>query len=300
MWKWISRIVISLAVLVLAVKAADRLARRGGALPAIPQPNGYDTLLAVAGKVSAPHGDLADLGPDAIRQVAQTNRANLESLHEALRTETGVPLQIEPRWVDKHAEDVKKLKRLAVVLAIQSKAELLNGNTNNSATCLLDVILLGQALARGGLLSDGINALAVETIGAASLRAQVPYLDAGFCRSAGQELERSEARREQPGRILKTEKDWSAASFGLVSQVGGLFLRKAEAQRRAGFTGRYQETIRRTRRLMLIMAARAVELETGQRVLSPSGLVPGVLKSVPLDPETNTPMTDIPVAVNER
>ena len=300
MWKWIARIIITLAVLVLALRLADRLARRGHPLPAIPQPNGYDTLLAVAGEVSTPQGDLADLGPKAIRQIAQTNREALKRLHEALRAETGVPLLIERGWVDKHAEDVKKLKRLAVVLGIQSKAELLDGSTNNSAMCLLDVILLGQALARGGLLSDGVNALAVETIGTASLRAQVPYQAADFCRSAAQELERSEARREEPERILKTEKDWSAASFGLISRVGGLLLRKAEAQRHEEFTGRYLQTVRRTRRLMLVLAARAVELETGQRVTGPSELVPGVLKSVPLDPATNTPMTEIPVAMNER
>jgi hypothetical protein len=133
MWKWISRIVIGLGIVVLAVRGADRLARRGGPLPAIPQPNGYVTLLAVAGKVSSPHGDLADLGLDTIRQIGQTNRETVESLHEALRSESGVPLRSEPRWVETHAVDVKKLKRLAVVLAIQSKAELLNGSTNRSA-----------------------------------------------------------------------------------------------------------------------------------------------------------------------
>jgi hypothetical protein len=105
----------------------------------------------------------------------------------------------------------------------------------------------------------------------------VPYLDADFCRNAARELEQSEARRELPERILKTEKDWSAASFGLVSKF---LLRKAEAQRYAEFTGRYQETVRRTRRLMLILAARAVELETGQRLTNPG---------------KNTPITELPL-----
>ena len=259
MWKWTSRILIAIASLVLALKIADRLARRGNPLPPIPQANGYDALLAVARQVSAPQGDLADLGSEAILQLAKTNQEPLQKLHDALRLETAVPLRIERGWVDKHAQDVKTLKRLAVVLAIQSKAELLAGRTNTSAECLLDIILLGHALARGGLLSDGINALAVETIGTASLRAQAPYLNAEFCRKTAQELERAEARREQPERILRTEKAWSAASFGLVSRLGGLFLRQAEAQRHAEFTKRYQETTRRTHQLMLLLAARAAE-----------------------------------------
>jgi hypothetical protein len=299
MWKWSSRLVISAAILLIALRLADRAARRASPLPTIPQPNGYDSLLAVAREVSAPKGDLTDLSQDAIRQIAETNRLSVERLRETLKSNTGVPLRIERGWVETHADDVKKLKRLAVVLGIQSKAELLNGNTNSSARCLLDIIFLGQALARGGLFSDGVNALAVETIGMASLRAQIPHLDAAFCRAAAQDLEQVEARREQPERILKTEKDWSAASFGLVSRLGGMFRRKLDVQRNAEFTLRYRETTRRTRRLMLILAGHAVELETGKSVVNPSDLVPGVLRSVPLDPDKNTPMTEVPLAMNQ-
>jgi len=298
MWKWTSRLVITAAVLLIALRFADRAARRASSLPTIPQPNGYDSLLAVAREVSAPKGDLADLSQDAIRQIAETNRLGVERLREMLKSNTSVPLRIERGWVETHAEDVKKLKRLAVVLGIQSKAELLNGNTNSSARCLLDVIFLGQALARG-LFSDGVNALAVETIGMASLRGQIPHLDAAFCRAAAQSLEQVEARREQPERILKTEKDWSAASFGLVSRLGGMFRRKLDVQRNAEFTLRYRETTRRTRRLMLILAGHAVELQTGKPVTNPSDLVPGVLRSVPLDPDKNTPMTEVPVVMNQ-
>ncbi len=107
-------------------------------------------------------------------------------------------------------------------------------------------------------------------------------------------------QHEAPERILQTEQAWSAASFGLVSRVGGLLLRKAEVQRHEQFTERYQQTVRRTRRLILVLAARAVELETGQRVTVPSDLVPGVLKSVPLNPAKNRPMTEITVGMNER
>jgi hypothetical protein len=204
MWKTISRVALTLLLLVLTFRIADRLARRSEPLPIVPQPNGYDSLLAIAREVRAPRGDLADLDPQAIRQIGQTNRQALKRLKEALNAETGVPLRVEPHWGDKHAEAVKQLKRLAVVLGIQSRAECLDGNTNTSTVCLVDVVLLGQALARGGLLSDGINALTIETIGTASLRAQVPTLDAKSCRSAAQELERSEPRREQPERTLKT------------------------------------------------------------------------------------------------
>jgi hypothetical protein len=290
-WGWISKISIAVLVLVLLFRVADRLVRRTATLPTIPQPNGYDALLAIAREVRRPPGDLADLDPQTIRRIGQTNRHTLQQLPAALNAQTSVPLRVEPHWGDKHAEDVKQLKRLAVVLGIQSRAEFLDGRTNHSARCLVDVILLGQALARGGLLSDGVNALTIETLGIATLRAHMPSLDAESCRSAAQELERSEPLREPPERTFKTQKDWSTASFGLAGRAASLLLRQAEAKGHAEFLRRNEEVVRRTRRLILSLAARAIELETGQPVSRPSDLVPAVLKAVPLDPETRTPMT---------
>ena len=290
-WSRVSRISLTVLVLVLLFRVTDRVVRRTASLPAVPQPNAYDALLGIAREVHRPPGDLADLGPQAIRQTGQTNRHALERLHEALNAETGVPLRVEPHWGDKHAEDVKQLKRLAIVLAIQSRAEFLDGRTNHSARCLADVILLGQALARGGILSDGVNALTLETLGAATLRAQVPSLDAESCRTAAQQLEHAEPLREPPERTFKTQKDWATASFGLAGRATSLFLGQAETKGREEFVRRHQDVVRRTRRLILSLAARAVELESGQPVSSPSTLVPAVLKSVPLDPELGTPIT---------
>jgi hypothetical protein len=39
MWKWITRIVVSLAILLFLVRVADRLSRRGTALPDRPATN---------------------------------------------------------------------------------------------------------------------------------------------------------------------------------------------------------------------------------------------------------------------
>ena len=300
MLKFFARVIVMVAVALLALRIADRAARRADPLPDVPQPNGYDALLGAARKVTVPSADLADLNADMIRQLAETNRPWVDELEGALKVNTGVPLKLGRGWADQHDEDVKKLKRFAVALSIQSRSELLKGNTNRSASFLLDMILLGQSMARGGIVSDATSAMLVETIGTASLRAQTPHLDADFCRQAAQALERSEALRESPERIVKTQADWAAANFGLISWIGDrTLLRKSGAQRRAEFLSRYQEITRRTRRLMLILAARAVELQTGKRVADPAELVPVVLKSVPLEPEKNTPMKEIPAGVND-
>jgi hypothetical protein len=293
LWQRISQISLGVLVAVLALKLTDRLARRTDPLPVIPVPNGYDTLLTIAREVRVPHGDLVELDHQAIRQLGQTNREALKRLAQALNAQTGVPLRLEPHWGEKHAEDVKRLKRLAVVLGVQSRAESLDGNTNASARCLLEIILLGQVMGRGGILSDGINAMTIETLGAGTFRGQISHLDAETCRAAAQELERSESCREEPEQTLKTQRSWSFASLGLVGRIADFSLRKDAVKRDAEFIRRHQEVVRRTRRLMVSLAARAVELNTGHPVSSPSELVPAVLKAVPLDPETRTPITAI-------
>ena len=296
MWKSLCRVIVGVALLLLLVRVADRLARRAGPLPAVAQPNAYEELLKVAAEVKVPPRELAELGPDEIRELAAANAIRLERLRKALREETSVPLHTTRGWVDQHGRDVNALKKLAVVLGVQGKALMLEGKTSQSAACMLDVMLLGQAMPRGGIVSDGLQGLTVETVGMASLRALVPSLSADFCRSAAQELERMEGRREPPERILVTEDNWSARSFGLVDWIDGVVRRNAEAERDAKFMSRYEEATGRTRRLILSLAARGVELETGTPVTAPSLLVPGVLKAVPVDPKTGQPYTDIPIA----
>ena len=144
------------------------------------------------------------------------------------------------------------------------------------------------------MLVDGITGLAVEMIGNASLRSRIPHMDAATCRQTAHDLEHSESKRESPAQIVANEQAWSKASFGLVSRLGGLLMRKAETRRQAEFTTRSLETARRTRQLMLRIGSRAIELETGRPVTNAAVLVPAVLSALPLDPETRIPMTTVP------
>jgi hypothetical protein len=58
MWQRISQIALSVLIAALALRLTDRVTRRTDPLPAVPIPNGYDTLLAIASKVRMPRGDL--------------------------------------------------------------------------------------------------------------------------------------------------------------------------------------------------------------------------------------------------
>ncbi|HWH71992.1 MAG TPA: hypothetical protein VNT26_21700, partial [Candidatus Sulfotelmatobacter sp.] len=195
---------------------------------------------------------------------------------------------------DKHAEDLRKLKRLGVLLALEGRAVMLEGRTNETWQSSLDLIRLGQALSRGGLLIDGITGMTLETVGTASLQAMMPQMAAADCRKAVQTLEELEARRSSSDQISQNEKIWSARRFGLVDRLGALTMRQSMLKRHSEFQQRYEEICRRTRRLELRLAARACELETGKRPGSATELVPALLKALPIDPSTGKPMEEIP------
>jgi len=300
MWKWITRIIVSLAILLILVRVADRFSRRGTALPDRPAANAYPTVLALAKDVELPGEDLMNLRAEEVQRLASKNRDAAARLHSEVRKDSGVELSTAGGWMDTRMTNLKSFKRLAGVLGVQSRAELLAGNTNAAAAAMLDVLLLGTTMSRGGGLVDSLTGLALESVGMIGVRGLLPGLDAAFCRSAARELEGLDARRDSPERVLKTEKAWSQASFGLIQQAGGLLGRSGLAKREADFVQRHHQAVRRTRQLTLLLAARALELERGSPVSKPEDLVPHVLTGIPSDPEIGRVMTEIPLVKPER
>ena len=199
--KWVYGFLVGVILLVLSLRGLDWLARRGNTLPVLPKPNAYDELLAIARQVKLPDSDLSELSAARIREIARENNQPLKPIHALLEAETSVPLKTDRGWGDQHAADLKSFKRLSIALGLNSRAHYLAGRTNDAASSHLDVVLLGQSIGRGGLLVDRITALTIETLGAASLRADVPHMDASACSSCVRQLEKAESRREPPERM---------------------------------------------------------------------------------------------------
>ena len=293
-FKWAFRIFAIVGIILLALKVADRSVRHSGTLPDIPEPNGYATLIDVAYRIQGPEGDIAEVAADKVREFAATQREYLDQVRLAVRGPSGVPLEADSKWADKQLVDLSQLKRLAVLVGLRSKADLLEGRTNAAARAWVDMILIGQTITRGGRKLEAFSGLAVEKVATASLRSMVPMLDASTCRSLAQDLERVEESRENAESILKTEEHWSRATFGLVAKAGEILGKGRESLRHKDFLTRYRETERSTRRLILILAVRSMALETGREVINPSEIVPSVLKAVPVDPDTGAPFTQLP------
>ncbi len=266
-------------------------------MPVQPKPNGYEEIVAAARALKPLPAAFAELSSDQIHQIAQQNLPAIEQMRKAFALESGVTLEIKKDWQDRHELDLKDLKRLAVALGLEAKAQLLRGHTNEAARGNVEVIRLAQTLNKGGILLDGITSLAVETVGTASLQVMLPQLDATCCRAAARALEEINAKREQPETILATERAWSARRFGLIDRLGGFLARKATRKRFAQFIERSHQTEARTQRLMLRLAVRAYEMEQKQQPAKVSDLIPAYLKTAPHDSETGKEIQEIPSLV---
>lgn len=214
----ISNALIALLVLLALYKGANLLAKRTDPLPAVPQQNGYATLVEAGAKIQIPKADVASTTKEEILQTAEANREPLAKARQALRTEIGVPLEPSRKFIQQHAEDLKALKQLGTGMGLQCRAELIRGNTNAGAAYLVDMILLGQAMARGGIIADGVSGMAVELVGAESLANVVANVDDGFAKQAAGELQEAEKKRENAERLVATDQNWSHATFGLASR----------------------------------------------------------------------------------
>ncbi len=294
MFKWLYRIIICLGVLSLLYRGLDWSVRQTKPLPTLPQPNGYDDLLAAAKAGIMPAKALTEFNSDQLRQLVQTNAATLELMRQGLTKDCRVTLKTNPQWLRQHDTEVTQLKHLGILLGMNTRVLMLDGHTNEAAQCQFDTLHLGQAIYSGGRKYDALSGFALELIGTASLEALLPQLTPAKDRQLAQALEKLEARREGFEQILETEKIWSARYFGIVGKVGDLLLKQNEQERTAEFKKRYDGVCWRTRRLTLRLAARAYELEKGKPPTQLAELVPDYLKSIPINPETGKAMTEMP------
>ncbi len=298
MLKKIYRILVAISLVILTLRLINVAVKRGHPLPEPARPNGYEALLAAANLLHPPPGDVTEFTTSQVQSVAEQNRSALAAVRAALDLPSQVPIKPTKAWDDNHLDELKSLKKLAVALAVESRADLLQQHTNAAAHCDLDVLRLAQSLGQGGLLIDGVTSLAIETIGAALLQGKLDTLEAATCRDLATALETLDDHREKPEQILRTEHEWSRARFGLVGMVGDLFMHADLQKRRAEFVKRSHDVHAHAQRLMVRFAARACELEHQHPPTTVADLVPKYLKAAPKNWETGQEILEIPPPLN--
>ena len=151
---------------------------------------------------------------------------------------------------------------------------------------------LSNQSARGGILIDQMVGTAIKAMGTAHLQKLVDRLDAKSCRETAATLELLDAQRQSWADVFGQEEAWSRRTYtGPTYRIYRLLLDRMTANAVQKAKRRFNEQEKKTRQLIIDLAARAYELDKGHRPANFADLVPDYLKAIPQDPFTGTNMT---------
>jgi hypothetical protein len=262
--------------------------------PALPQPNGYDDIVA-AGKITEAGSPILNTAvePTSTAQLA-AEVAKYSHAYKQLRLGMSRPCQVpvwpadgEPINIATSLPDIQAIRGAGRALMREAELARQQNRFADAARISIDIIRVGQASTRGGILMHYLVGVAVEGIGEASLYPAIAGLNAGECRRTIAALQQAERDREPLEAIQYRERIVSENALGwfghfmvlLEDIVGSRGFTVQNA--RDSLLRRYQ-TIDHL--LMTEAALRAYQLEHGTFPESLNELVPQLLDQVLTDP----------------
>jgi hypothetical protein len=294
-FRWFYWCLAILGILTIAFRLTDSAVRKAHSLPALPSPNGYDEILAVALEIKPAKPDLTDLTEEQFRALADQNRPMLERARKAFKLESRVSVQTTHEWNDRHDDQLASMLRLAMAFGIEASVSMKDHHTNAAADCLMDMLRLADRVGKGGIITDGVKSLTIETLAIGELQPMCAYLDAEFCRKSALEIEAWLEIREKPETTFASERNWSAMRYGLIDVLGNWLMKKGNLKREEKYRSHYKDAVRRAQNLMLRLAAKAYSLDSQQLPTNAVVLIPNYLKALPKDYETGKEITVLPL-----
>ncbi len=287
-----SGVVVATVLLVLTLFAGGKPPPIDGPLP---QPNGYDDLVAAGKLLSTSTADWEDFNNERLRGVLAENQPALTLARQGLAKKCQVPMAYSEEYFAQHVMDIAKMKAIAMALAADGKAAEIANREGDAAKDYATIIKLGVESARGGVLIHRLVDIAIESIGVKHLKAVTSRLTAGECRQCLQILEGAAADQDSFAIVCRREKRFNETAGSFRERIVQGILRLAGRDDMAAIMKKIVPKDIACRRALVEMegslAGRAFELENNGRV--PKGwedLAPAYLPGVPNDPTTNGPL----------
>ena len=261
-------------------------------LTPLPSPNGYDDFIKAGQLLTSTSGDFTKMTTEELKSLISTNQEPLRLVRLGLERECRVPTEDSMAYCQSHINDLPSVKRVAQLLSAEGRLAEVEERLDEAAKIHMEVMLLGQTSAHGGLVVDKLVGVAVENIGLVGLERIAHRLNAPSCRKAISSLEEIDARADSAAVYIKRDRQWGRKATGtsdLSAWIQSALLTKSFFRNiYQKFTTKLLATERRRRLLLLNLASRAYELEHGKRPSRAEELVPSVLRAIPKDPETGT------------
>lgn len=285
--------------LLVAICVVVSLTLPTGAPPPLPTPNGYtliiqgkDMLTALPAEWDGNTSNFAKLGQQKLQTYVDANTNALQLVRSGLQEKIQVPLSFSSNGISAHLSDLAGLKHMAFTFVAEGQLAEMEQRPADAANSYLDTIQLGAECRRGGPLIDTLVGGAIVAIGTHELQNAVNQLDQKSAKEAAQRLEKIDAQESPWDQILQQERYWSYKAYPtwrrlLAALTPGSSTKQAEAKAKQKFDRQQTEA----RKLMIDLAARAYELDTGHKPGSINDLVPAYLKAVPKNPSTGNDFT---------
>jgi hypothetical protein len=187
----------------------------------LPQPNGYDDIVA-AGSVVRNNSPILDtqLEPTSTAQLA-SEVAKFSNVFAQIRL--GLSRQFQtPVWpTDSRTPllmttlmDVTSLRSAARALMREAELAQQQGRFADATSISIENMRLGQAVTRGGVLNTYFIGLALEGIGRETLYPAIVHLDASTCKHLNIALQQLERDREPIDDVLHRDRIYDENAYG--------------------------------------------------------------------------------------
>ncbi|MEX2114225.1 MAG: hypothetical protein WD845_13620 [Pirellulales bacterium] len=295
--RWPARAVVSLALglgLAMVIRMYWLMLPPPVPATALPNPNGYDELLAAASAMNwsaVPSQDHDAASADACRKFVLDNAGLLARVRESFAKPSQVPIRYDPTFMATNLRSVQLQRELCRALVIEAKLADAEGRQDDAAAANLTMLQLGNASASGGLLVHDLVGMAIGGVGLQGMASTLPKLDAAQLATVRRELQESTAAHVPIEQFFERERIFARLSMGWP---GAIWLWMDEASfeptfRSVRFARQRYDTL-----LHLVLTEAAVRqyaLEHGEPPESLARLVPQYLSHVPDDPLGDGPLT---------
>ncbi len=261
--------------------------------PPLPSPNGYDDFVKAGTMLANLSYDYSKMTKEELK-ACLTDQEPLRLVRLGLTRECQVPTEDSADYIRRHITDLSCIKSVARLISAEGRLAEMEGRFADAARSHLENVRYGQVSANGGLIIDKLVGIAVENIGTEGIERIGNKLDARQLREAIFLLEEAESRSTPASVHIARDHQWSRKVGRLMERLQAMWAAKTffyAQQSEQKFIAKLQATDLRRRKLLLNLAVRVHELETGKRPQHATDLVPGILRAIPKDPGTSVDLT---------
>lgn len=233
--RWLKWGGLSLLAVALMAVGAVVLGRRA---PELPNPNGYDRLLAVAAQIPNHVADLDEKGAPTTAQFVAAHPNVVAETQRALELPAQIPVTYTSVWLSKRMPELMNLRRLEKALLAIARHSHSSNDLQAATAARFAAVKLGQHGVRGGVLIDFMVGAAIQVNGLTQISNSVPAMDVAGCQlgliglhalQAGQEPLSGYVGRERRW-ILFGSEWWKNLDLELAMKLPGMLLNPAKQQ----------------------------------------------------------------------